>query len=278
MRFRRNFLETQFSKLQVLIDLGLTKVQARVYLTLIESGPSRISAISRISRVARPEIYRNLSKLQRLGLVERIIETPLEYRAVLMIEGVSRLLQTKTQKYEKVRAEAKILLRATKMEKPNKKEQIKISQFVLIPRRRVIRRIRTAIEEAQLSIDLVLSWKRFSRGIASTFAESIETAWAKSVKIRFIIESPLESKTAKQLIQFCKEKPSSQTRFTPHCPKATFGIYDKKEIYLIAKSKTDLPGSPALWSNNQNLISVAQDYFEILWLTAMKEPSQSSLA
>ena len=278
MRFRRNFLETQFSKLQVLIDLGLTKVQARVYLTLIESGPSRISAISRISRVARPEIYRNLSKLQRLGLVERIIETPLEYRAVLMIEGVSRLLQTKTQKYEKVRAEAKILLRATKMEKPNKKEQIKISQFVLIPRRRVIRRIRTAIEEAQLSIDLVLSWKRFSRGIASTFAESIETAWAKSVKIRFIIESPLESKTAKQLTQFCRKKPSCQTRFAPHYPKATFGIYDKKEIYLIAKSKTDLPGSSALWSNNQNLISVAQDYFEILWLTAMKEPSQSSLA
>jgi sugar-specific transcriptional regulator TrmB len=272
-----SFLEPQFSKSQVLIDLGLTKVQARVYLALVESGPSRITAISKISKVARPEIYRNLSKLQKLGLVERIIETPLRYRAVPINEGISLLLNTKTQQYEKVRSEAKILLSTVKIEKP-KKKQVETPQFVLIPKRTVIKRIKNAIEKAQLSMDLVLSWKRFSQGIASAFAESIEAAWAKNVKIRFIIESPLESETAKQLIQFCKEKPSSQTRFTPHYPKATFGIYDKKEIYLIAKSKTNLPGSPALWSNNQNLISVVQDYFEILWLTAMKEPSQTPLA
>jgi len=70
-------------------------------------------------------------------------------------------------------------------------------QFVLIPKgKAVIERTNTAIEKAQLSIDLLLSWKRFSRGIVSTFAESMEAAWAKNVKIRFITESPLESKTA----------------------------------------------------------------------------------
>jgi sugar-specific transcriptional regulator TrmB len=267
-----SFLETKFSKLQVLMDLGLTKVQARVYLALVESDPSKTSAISKISEVAQPDIYRTLSKLQQLGLVEKIIKTPLEYRATPMNEGIPRLLNTKTQQYEKVRAEAKILLSTAKKEKP-KKKQIETPQFVLIPKRTVTERIKTSIEKAQLSLDIVLSWKRFSQGIAGVFAESIEAAWAKNVKIRFIIESPLESKTSKQLIQFCKEKPSCQTRFSPH-PKATFGIYDKKEIYLIAKSKTDLPGSPALWSNNQSLISAMEDYFEILWLTAMKEPSQ----
>jgi sugar-specific transcriptional regulator TrmB len=272
-----SFLEHQFSKPQILIDLGLTNVQARVYLALVKSGPSKITGISNISKVARPEIYRNLSKLQKLGLVERIIETPLKYRAVPINEGISLLLQTKTRQYEKVRSEAKILLSTVKMEKP-KKKQIEPPQFVLIPKRTVIERIRTAIENAQLSIDLVLSWKRFSQGIAGVFAESIETAWAKNVKIRFIIESPPESKTEKQLIQFCREKPSTQVRFISHYPKATFGIYDKKEIYLIAKSKTGLPGSPALCSNNQRLTSAMEDYFEILWLTAMKEPSQSPQA
>ena len=270
-------LEPQFSELQILIDLGLTLKQARVYLALIESGPIKVSEISKSSQVARPDVYPALSKLQKLGIVEKIIKTPLQYRATPINEGISRLLNTKTQQYEKVRTEAKILLSTAKKEKP-KKKQIETPQFVLIPKRTVTERIKTSIEKAQLNIDLVLSWKRFSQGIASTFAESIETAWAKNVKIRFIIESPSESKTAKQLIQFCEEKPSCQTRFTPHYPKATFGIYDKKEIYLIAKSKTDLPGSPALWSNNQSLISAMEDYFEILWLTAMKEPSQSPQA
>jgi sugar-specific transcriptional regulator TrmB len=270
-------LEPQFSKLQVLMDLGLTKVQAKVYLALVESDSSRTSAISKISRVAQPDVYRILPKLQQLGLVEKIIKKPLEYRAIPMNDGISLLLETRTSQYEKVRSEAKILLSTAKKEKP-KKKQIDIPQFVLIPKRTVTERIRTSIEKAQLSIDLVLSWKRFSQGIASAFAESIETAWAKNVKIRFIIESPLEGKTEKQLIQFCREKPCCQVRFTPHYPKATFGIYDKKEIYLIAKSKTDLPGSPALWSDNQSLISAMEDYFEMLWLTAMKEPSQSPQA
>jgi sugar-specific transcriptional regulator TrmB len=271
-----NFLEHQFSQLQVLMDLGLTKVQARVYLALVESGPLRISAISRISKVARPEIYQNLSKLQKLGLVEKIIATPLEYRAVPMNEGIWLLLETKEKKYEKVRSEAKILLSIAKTEKANKKKKMEIPQFVLIPRRTVIGRINTAIAQAQLSMDLLLSWKRFSRGIVSTFAESVESAWTKNVKVRFIVESPLESKTAKQLVQFCREKPSCQVKFIRHCPTIVLGIYDKKEVYIIANPKTDLPGSPALWSNNPSLVALAEDHFEILWLTAMENINKYS--
>jgi sugar-specific transcriptional regulator TrmB len=265
-------LEPQFSEIQTLMDLGLTLVQARVYLALVESGPLKTSAISKISKVAQPDTYKTLSKLQQLGLVEKIVATPLEYRAVPMKEGISRLLETKTQQYEKVRSEAKILLSTVKKEKSDIEKQIETPKFVLIPKRTVIERIKNAIEKAQLSFDLVLSWKRFSQGIASVFAESIEIAWAKNVKIRFLIESPPESKTAKQLIQFCREKPSCQTRFIHRCPKAIFGIYDQKEIFVILKSKTDLPGSPALWSNNPTLIDLVEDYFETLWLTAMEEP------
>jgi sugar-specific transcriptional regulator TrmB len=260
------------------MDLGLTLVQARVYLALVESGRSRISAIAKISKVARPDIYRTLSKLQELGLVEKIIETPLEYRAIPMNEGLSLLLETKTEQYEKLRSETRILLHTAKMQKPGKKKHITGPQFVLIPQgKTVIERIKTAIEKAQLSIDLVLSWKRFSHGIASDFAESIEIAWAKNVKTRFIIESPLKSKTAEQLIQFCKAKPSCQIRFTRNHPRTVFGIYDKKEVFVIVFSKTGLPGSPALWSNNPSLIALADDYFEKLWFTAIENCHQDPL-
>jgi len=271
-------LEPQFSKLQVLTDLGLTKVQARLYLALAESGPSRILTISKISRVARPEIYRNLSRLQELGLVEKIIATPLMYRAVPINEGLSLLLETKTRQYRKVRAETRMWLDTAKIEKPAKEKQMEESQFVFLPRRTVIERIRTAIEKAQLSINLVLSWNRFSHGIGSAFAESMEIAWAKNVKVRFIIERPMESKTAKQLIRFCREKPFCQLRFIPHYPKTIFGVYDKKEVFIIAKSKTDLPGSPALWSNNPSLIDLVEDYFEKLWLTTMESADTTQMA
>jgi sugar-specific transcriptional regulator TrmB len=262
-------LEPESSKLPILVDLGLTLKQARVYLALIESGPSKISAISKISKVARPDTYPSLSKLQQLGLVERIIKKPLEYRAISMVKGLSLLFETKTERYKKLRAETRMLLDTVKMQKPKQKKQIE-AQFILIPKKTVIERINTAIAEAQISMDLLLSWKRFSRGIASTFAESMESAWAKNVKIRFIIENPLESKTAKQLIQFCREKPFTQIKFIRYCPSVVLGVHDKKEVFIIVDPKADLLGSPALWSDNSSLIVLAQDYFEILWLTAME--------
>lgn len=268
-------MEPQSSKLPVLIDLGLTLIQAKVYLALAESGALKISEISKIAKVARPDIYQNISKLQGLGLVEKIIKTPLEYKATPMDKGLSLLLEAKTTQYKKIRAKTQLLLHTAKKQKPNEKKQIEEPQFIMIPKgEKVIESIKAAIEKAQLSIDLVLSWKRFSRGMASTFDESMEIAWAKNVKVRYIIESPFENKTADQMIQFCKEKPFCQMKFIPHYPKTIFGVYDKKEIFIIVFSKTDLPGSPALWSNNPSLIALAEDYFEKLWLTAMESNHQ----
>jgi sugar-specific transcriptional regulator TrmB len=265
-------LEPELSELQILIDLGLTLKQARVYSALVKSGPSRISAISKRSSVARPDVYSSLSKLQHLGLVEKIIKKPIEYRAISMKEALSLLFETKTEQYEKVRAETRMLLDFVETEKPEQEKQKETPQFVLIPEgKAIIERINTAIVQAQVSMDLLLSWKRFSRGMVSTFAESIESAWAKNVKVRFIIESPLISKTAKQLIQFCRGKPFCQMKFIRYCPKIVLGIYDKKEVFIIVDPKTDLPGSPALWSTNPGLIALAEDHFEILWLTAMEE-------
>jgi sugar-specific transcriptional regulator TrmB len=166
-----------------------------------------------------------------------------------------------------------MLLDTATIEKSNRKKQAETPQFVLIPKgKTLIEKIKTAIEKAEFSVDLVLSWKRFSQGIASIFAESMEIAWAKNVKIRFIIESHPQSKTGKQLIRFCREKRFCQARFIPHYPEAIFGIYDRKEIFIVLKSKTDLPGSPALWSKNPSLVGLAKDHFEILWFTSMEEP------
>lgn len=262
----------QYSELQVLTDLGLTLVQAKVYLALVESGPLITAEISKISNIARPDVYSNLSKLQLLGLVEKLIETPVKYRAIPVNEGLSLLLRTKTEQYEKLKAETRVLLETNKTQKPNNKDKKADNpQFVLIPQgETVINRMKTAIENAQFSIDLVLSWRRFSRGMACTFAESIEIAWAKNVKTRFIIEKPLKSKTATELIYYCMRKPCCQIRFISDYPETIFGIYDKKEIFLIVFSQTDLPGSPALWSNNRSLIALAENHFEAIWKTAVE--------
>ena len=60
-------------------------------------------------------------------------------------------------------------------------------------------------------------------------------------------------------------------RFLPGRPKTGIEIYDKKEVFIIIDPERGLLDSPVLWSNNQSLLTVVEDYFEILWLTAMEE-------
>jgi len=259
-------LETQFSEEQVLINLGLTLKQARVYLALAESGPSRIIEISKKSKVARPDVYLALEKLQQLGLSEKIIKYPPEYRAIPLKEGLSLLLEMKANQHEKLKRDTETLCNIIETKKPKDAIQTENSQFILIPEgKAIIDRIANAIERTQLTLDLVLSWKRFSRGMSDTFAEEIEDAWAKNVKTRFIIERPLRSKTSEQLIQYCLQKPSCQLRFMQEPAETVFAVYDKKEVLIITISETDLPNSPALWSNNYAMTCLALDHFEMLW-------------
>jgi hypothetical protein len=51
-------------------------------------------------------------------------------------------------------------------------------------------------------------------------------------------------------------------------PKVAFSIYDRKEILISASTFNTPSPFPALWSNNKNIIAMAQDHFESLWRKA----------
>jgi len=260
-------LEPQSSEQQVLIDLGLTLKQARVYLALVKYGSSRIMEIAENSKNARPDVYPTLKRLRQLALVEKLIKTPPEYRAIPMKEGLSLLLEAKTNQYQRVKAETEILQGEIKAEKTGE-PQTESAQFILVPEGKVVDRIGASIEKAEKSIDVIVSWKRFSYAIADALAGNVERAWAKKVKIRLIVEKPPRNKTAEQLIQYFRQKPFTQIRFIQDPPETVFGIYDRKEMSVMIVSKTDLQGSPGLWSTNNALIALAKNHFESIWREA----------
>ena len=267
-------MEQQFSEeLTTLKDLGLTLIQAKVYLTLFKLGPSKTSVIAAEATVARPDVYRNLIKLQKLGLVEKSIETPTRHKALPLNQGLSLLLERRTAQFKDLRAKTKILLaraKTAKIKNPKNRDQ-SLVQFILTPSGLpVTERIKTAIVNAKQNIDLVLSWKSFACWMLDTFAESMEIAWTKHVETRFIIERPFESETEEELLNFCRKKPSCQIRFMQHQPKISLGIYDKKEVSIMVDPMNGLTGSPVLWSNNDSLLYLAEDYFEVHWRTAIK--------
>ena len=143
------------------------------------------------------------------------------------------------------------------------------SRFILIPQREAVtRRVNQAISEAKRSIDFIVSSKRFLAGSCDKIPENYMNV---NVKCRYVIEQPLSQSGLETAIKF-KQKSACAIRFITTHPEAVLGIYDRREIILIEDPKANLNCSPALWTNNKSIISLAQYYFDILWDNSSDNP------
>ncbi len=260
-------METEPTEVQTLTDLGLTLVQARVYLALARYGASKIALLSKASDVARPDVYRTLNKLYELGLVERLVENPVQFKALPIEEGIKVLLLKKQAEYERLKNETDALLGSFK--KRNMLQAETTNQFILIPQKEaIVNRIRQAIDNSNQSVSVVISWKRFVHGVGNIFLESAQKAAERKINYRFIVEKAPSEEVKEAGNKLWNIYPTFQARFLTQMPKTVFGLYDDRELFVIVDPKMDISGSPALWTNNPSLVGLAHDYFEMLWETA----------
>jgi sugar-specific transcriptional regulator TrmB len=264
-------LESEFTEVQTLTDLGLTLVQARVYLALAKFGVSKIAVLSKVSDVARPDVYRTLTKLYELGLVEKLVKAPVQFKALPIEDGIKVLLMKKRLEYERLKNETDTLLGSFK-KRSMLNDADTANQFVLIPQKEaVINRIRQAIDNSQGTVDVVISWKRFVHGVGNIFLESAQKASERNIKYRFIVEKAQSEEVNENGNKLWNIYPSFQARFLSYAPKTVFGLYDRRELFVIVDPTMDISGSPALWTNNSSLIGLVHDYFEMLWQTATEK-------
>ena len=247
---------------QILVDLGLTLLQAKVFLALLSRGTSKVTEISQVSKVSRPDVYRSLSKLQELGLIEKEISKPYLFRTIPAENAISILITSRDTKTKDLKNKTKFLL--------NKYTTIKQiisyqeeSKFIFVPSQEsLISKLTNAIQSANKSIDVLTSSKRFIQA-CTCLTKPLEEAWKRQVKGRAIIERPKKS----QIETFLKiwKYPWADILYITDSPNTIMAIYDKKKVFIFTKPDANLKDSPALWSNNSSLVNIANKYFEGIW-------------
>jgi sugar-specific transcriptional regulator TrmB len=255
-------------EVEVLMDLGLTLCQARVYLTLCHFGTLDAKTISKYSGVPRQDSYRVTSALLELGLIEKIISRPVTFKATKVEKGTAILLRQRKKETERLESKTKELQATFKTE--SIKVQPEKPEFVLVHGKEAIENRTSLIEDSKSSIDVISSWKRFSHVLS--FASVLEKAWKRGVRCRFVIEKPKKNRASKLILDFNANTSFCQIRFVPFPPSTVLSLYDKKEILITLHPKEELPVSPTLWSSNPSILAAMQDYFDILWITAMEIP------
>jgi len=256
--------------IEVLQGLGLTLCQAKIYLSLCRFGCLDAKTISKDTQIARQDVYRVIADLEKSRLVEKVISRPSKFRAIPLKKGISFLLKQKHKELSIIASHSQSLVD----EFSHSKEQplTEKAEFVWVPSKdAVLYKIQEGIENAQSSINVVSSFERISK--ISMFSEALEEAWSKGIKSRIIIDNPEQSRAADEILNFLSKDAYSTVRFLPSPPETVMTIYDRKEILIFTDPKARLSESPALWSSNLSLISGMQNYFKILWTTALEEPT-----
>ena len=262
--------ENASGEIQTLTRLGLTMCQAKVFLSLVQNGTSSAKTIADLSGVAREKIYQTVPTLQKLCLVEKILEKPVSFKAVPIKEGLSILVARKDREHNELRrATRELLYNMVKQE--TLVEAVKVeSEFNLIPPNKASLRARTkAIENAQKTIDMATSWKRFLQ-MMEILKEEFAGAMKRGVKCRFVVYNKRKGNGQSQTLGEFVGSSSFELRSLPNSPKVVMTLIDKKQMFIVTAVNADFLEAPMLWSNAQPLGIMAQDYFDLLWIKAKK--------
>lgn len=255
--------------IQTLEQLGLTYLQAKVYLTLVKTGKNKVRNIAEKAGIARQEAQRVTTELQNIGLVEKIVVSPAEFDPVPLDEAVKFLVERREKASLEIEKKVKALLMNLSENRLENPDTEKMAKFAMISgKEAIIRRQRMMAERTKESSDIIIGlWKNL-RYESSLFAEAGNRALRRRVKIR-ILTGKLTEEQIGRIFKSDLENPNFETKFLSGELPVTLGIYDRKELLVFTFPEKLINGdSSMLWTNDQTLIDAVQTYFDKLWKEA----------
>ena len=87
---------------KVLVSLGLSETDARVYIFLALKGPKKAGSIVGSLKINKQQIIRSLKKLQNKGLITPIPENQNAFSAMPFKEALELLIKTEKKQTEKM--------------------------------------------------------------------------------------------------------------------------------------------------------------------------------
>lgn len=245
----------------MLESLGLSRNQAKAYLALSQLGRAKAGEIYKYASISRQDIYRVLEKLQKIGLIGKIVSCPNEYVAIPFSDGLTMLVQHKRAEFEEI---------AKKVEKikenvlcPKLSEEFLQEQIMAIAEYELLTfKIKKAFKTAMHSIEFVCNWHAFVHGTMEVLEDAKETL-RKGVKGRTLVERPKNSLAVPKFIQKLVQDHLLEIRIIDSIPFTSLGIIDKNEIaFAPLHQKTQLV---VYWTKNRGLVHLANNYFENMW-------------
>ena len=171
---------------EILTRLGLTPLQAEVYLTLAQMDKATIRTLSSILKIDRANVHRVLTRLQELELVKKLLTNPNIFKALPAIEGIQMLLDRKEADDKEIKMQTKELLKKYKNTYQSAVDE-KNCEFALIPDGQFVKRkVAEMISSNQKTHEVIIYWSDFASDINAVVA-MWKKVLLKDIKMRIIV-------------------------------------------------------------------------------------------
>ncbi len=267
-------------ELETLTQLGLSMLEAKVYLALAQLEESNATAIGKFSQIARPDIYRILGELEERGMVEKTLTRPLKFKAIPLQRVIHFLLEKRTKETRSLKKKTEKLLKhfsdtQNRIGNPQKGFRFfEISYMAGI--------LKNDVEQNKLdwqTVDIVTSWGRFSRWVFVS-KKDLERLLQKGIRMRIIVSScsqaeiqqSLKKKSFKKVVDLC-QNPSLHVRYISTDVPALLGINGNTQVNMSLLTEPYKCGGigPFLCSDHSGFVGIARLYFETLWDAARED-------
>ena len=251
----------------LLLGLGLSLNQARVYLAILKLEKTTVGQVAKFSKVRREDVYRILPTLEKMGLIERLLGKPAKIRATPISDALSLLVSEEKSKSDErltgMRSSVQRLsLKDWKQPLPGEE-----SIYILIAEKKaILAKTSELIKNSSKEVALIADKGRIIP-VLSQFSDECKRAIKKGAQVRLIFEGESPDALLKEKVQKLIDGASVHVKFHRE-PLNHFIMSDDKEALITASKESGLGESPSLWTNNSNLIGVLRTGFESDWKKA----------
>ena len=268
---------SELDKSDLLMGLGLTPNQAKVYQTLLKIGSTTVIQIAKSSSVRREDVYKVLPALEKMGLAEKLLGKPALIRATPVAGALASLILD-----EKVKSDERIATMKKKFQLLSKAKWAQPlvvgeeeSLYALIPEgKAVIAKLSNLISGLKSDVFWIGTLKEISH-VTAVLSTEISGSVHRGVEFREIIEDFRPDEAQIKQIQHTLNAKSVDIRFNRQ-PLNRFAVFDGKEAMISTTRKSTSEDTSALWTTDTNLIGVLSAYFDMGWRESEELNDQQS--
>lgn len=253
-----------------LSDFGFTVNQAKIYLSIAQSGATTVSKIAESTHLHRQDIYKILPKLEKMGLIAKTIDTPFVIEAIPIEKALNNLVSTEREKADerisRLEGSLKELIDAIRKKRAEGAGEQEATRFLLLSTDAEIENMADfSFGNARIGVDMIMNLELITRKM-NRFRNHFQTLAKNNARTRLIIETLSNKDLVKRTIEEIRPNTGEFAAKLIHKSSCTpYHIIDHKEVWISREKVTESGFSSVLWTNSENIVKFRIENFEKAW-------------